>query len=125
MEIPKLVTKLVEVQAAWNADVIIEAFGGFKGVPQSLRAINPKLRIEEITPQGDKLTRALPVAAAWNNGRVRVPKHAPWLNDFMYEVMSFTGTKEDVHDDQVDALAHAYNSLEDDIVSLRIAAARR
>jgi hypothetical protein len=33
-----------------------------------------------------------------------------WLNEFMYEVMSYHRTKEDIHDDQVDALAHAYNS---------------
>lgn len=122
MEIPKLVLKLIEVQAKWNAEVVIEAFGGFKGVPQSLRAINPRLRITEITPQGDKLTRALPVAAAWNAGRVRVPVQAPWLNDFMYEVMSFTGTKDDQHDDQVDALAHAFNAINDSGMALRIAA---
>lgn len=58
----------------------------------------------------DKYTRAQPVASAWNDGRVMVPSDAPWANSFVSEVLAFTGLG-DPHDDQVDALAHAFNSL--------------
>ncbi len=57
----------------------------------------------------DKFLRAQPVAAQWNAGRVLLPRSAPWLDAFVTEVVSFTGT--DVHDDQVDALAGAYEAM--------------
>lgn len=58
----------------------------------------------------DKFVRAGPVAAAWNEGRVLLPKDAPWLKDFLAEINLFTGLK-DRHDDQVDALASAFESV--------------
>lgn len=60
--------------------------------------------------RGDKFVRAQGVSAAWNAGRVLVPKNAPWLDAFLAELASFTGLEDD-HDDQVDALASAYDSL--------------
>lgn len=78
--------------------------------------------------EGDKFARSQPVAAAWNAGRVQVPKSiaalgnvgrqftdrgkkptddVPWLQPFLDEVCNFTGIS-DPHDDQVDALAGAY-----------------
>jgi phage terminase large subunit-like protein len=75
---------------------------------------------------GDKFVRAQPVAAAWKHGRVLLPRtrgavdptlpegearRAPeWLNDFIGEVAVFTGIS-DPNDDQVDALAPAYDLL--------------
>jgi len=57
----------------------------------------------------DKFTRAQPVAAAWNSGRVLVPRAAPWLDAVVSEIVSFTGSG-DVHDDVVDALAAAFDA---------------
>lgn len=107
VEIPTLAGYLVEVQKKWNAPVAVEAVGGFKAVPQMLRQVNPSLRIIELQPTGDKFTRSLPTAAAWNDGRIRIPLEATWLAEFLHEVLMFTGVR-DVHDDQVDALAHLY-----------------
>ena len=59
---------------------------------------------------GDKFTRALDVAAAWNTGNVILPTQADWRDAFLGEVCSFTG-QSDKHDDQVDALAAAYDGL--------------
>jgi predicted phage terminase large subunit-like protein len=59
---------------------------------------------------GDKFTRAIPVAAAWNSGRILLPQRAPWLDPFLAEVCSFTGIK-DRNDDQVDAFAAAFDGL--------------
>ena len=114
VEIPQLVAELVRVQKHWESPVVIESVAGFKAVPQMLRAIDPSLRIIEVSPSVDKLIRARPVAAAWNDGRVRVPRtseNAPWLHSFLTEARKFTGIG-DKHDDQVDALAHVFNELQ-------------
>lgn len=59
----------------------------------------------------DKFTRAQPVAAAWNRSKVMVPTKPTFdLDAFKYEVGRFTGLS-DAHDDQVDALAAAFDAL--------------
>jgi predicted phage terminase large subunit-like protein len=60
--------------------------------------------------QVDKFTRAIPVAAAWNTAKILLPERAPWLDAFTSEVCGFTGVS-DRHDDQVDALAAAFDQL--------------
>jgi predicted phage terminase large subunit-like protein len=55
----------------------------------------------------DKFSRCQPVAAAWNAGKILLPREAPWLDAFVTEVCGFTGVR-DRHDDQVDALSGAY-----------------
>lgn len=60
--------------------------------------------------KADKFVRAQPFAAAWNDGRVLLPRDAPWLSTFVGEVCSFTGTG-DRHDDQVDAAAACFDLL--------------
>lgn len=110
VEIPVLVGYLLELQKTWQSPIVVEAVGGFKAVPQMLRAVtNGKhLRIIEAPVIGDKFTRALPAAAAWNDGRIRVPQAARWLPEFLDELAKFTGLG-DAHDDQTDALAHLFN----------------
>jgi predicted phage terminase large subunit-like protein len=110
IEVPRLVQELHRLQRRWKAPVFVESAGGFKAVAQALRAIDPKLRVVEVPPLGDKFTRAQPVAAAWNDGRVRLPVRATWLDAFLGEVQQFTGVR-DREDDQVDALAHAFNAV--------------
>ncbi len=109
--IPQFATDLLAMQNRFGQTAInIEAVGGFKAIPQMLKALHPDLRINEITPVGDKFTRAQPAAAAWNTGRLQVPADAPpWLGPFLDEVTKFTGVN-DKNDDQVDWLAHAWNS---------------
>jgi len=55
----------------------------------------------------DKFVRAQSVSAAWNAGKVLLPRRAPWLDSFVAEVCGFTGVG-DRHDDQVDALSSAF-----------------
>lgn len=66
------------------------------------------LPVEAMPATSDKFARAQAVSAAWNAGRIRVPRDAPWAADFVAEVARFTGIG-DAHDDQVDALAAAYD----------------
>lgn len=59
----------------------------------------------------DKFVRAQPAAAAWNDGRILLPRSGGWLEAFTAEVGSFTGIG-DRHDDQVDALSSAFAALQ-------------
>jgi len=109
--IPTFTERLRALSAKWyGCPVAVEAVGGFKAIPQMLRQVDPLLRLLEVTVRGDKFTRAQPVAAAWNDGRILIPTSAPWVAAFLDEVQAFSGVR-DRKDDQVDALAHAWNSL--------------
>jgi phage terminase large subunit-like protein len=83
-----------------------------QGIPLDVRA-----------PKGDKFVRAQPVAAAWNDGRVLVPEEAPWLSAFLDEVLNFTGVA-DLHDDQIDALAAGFDSLNSPAIANAYSSAR-
>jgi predicted phage terminase large subunit-like protein len=69
------------------------------------------LAVSERTAREDKFSRAIPTQAAWNNGQILIPRTASWGDAFVSEIASFTGTKADRHDDQVDALAAAFDGL--------------
>lgn len=69
--------------------------------------------VEPVLAKGDKHTRALAFAAAWDAGLVHLPKSATWLDDFVSELGDFTGATKDV-DDQVDAVVAAFDLLQDD-----------
>ncbi|HVZ89620.1 MAG TPA: phage terminase large subunit [Polyangia bacterium] len=111
VSVPQFAQDLLALQQRFGETRInVEAVGAFKAIPQMLRSIRPGLRITEITPLGDKLLRAQPAAAAWKAARLLVPNDSPpWLGPFLDELAKFTGIR-DAHDDQVDALAHAWNS---------------
>jgi predicted phage terminase large subunit-like protein len=76
----------------------------------------PALPVKALRPRGDKIGRALTLAAQMGAGRVYAPREAPWLAALEAELALFPkGT----HDDQVDALAYAaleINSYGDNIV---------
>jgi predicted phage terminase large subunit-like protein len=109
--VPEFAKRLRDIAVKWGAPIVVESVGGFKAVPQILQQLDKSLKIVEAPVRGDKFARALPVSAAWNYGRIRVPESAAWLQDFLSEIEKFTGVK-DKHDDQVDALAHAYNAAQ-------------
>lgn len=108
--IPELVRRLLELQKKWNAPMAVEAVGAFKAIPDMLREANPHLRLLPIQLRGDKFTRAQPYASAWNDNRIFVPQDAPWADAWITEHAIFTGAG-DIHDDQVDAGAHAFTAL--------------
>lgn len=97
--------KVMYPGASWYAYVS----GPEKGIVDFINT-NYGLRIQVLPINGDKLVRAQPASAAWNAGEISVPEGAEWVGDFASEVMDFTGVH-DSHDDQVDALAAAYDGL--------------
>jgi predicted phage terminase large subunit-like protein len=57
---------------------------------------------------GDKKVRATPIAGQVKVGNVGL-YHGPWVNDFKTEACAFLAGG--AHDDQVDAVAHAFNRI--------------
>lgn len=83
--------------------------------------------VEAVLATADKFVRAQPVAAAWNDGKVLLPRNMlalfgegaavgdeenepEWLQPFVDEITTFTGVS-DASDDQVDALASAFEGV--------------
>lgn len=64
----------------------------------------PALPVKGLLPQGDKVTRALTLAARMAGSNVYVPERAPWLDGLKAEMAVFPKGE---HDDQVDVLAYA------------------
>lgn len=103
--------KLYEFQQRRGGGALhIEATRDGKAIARALWAIEPNLVIELVTVVGDKFVRAQSSAAAWNQGRVRVPAHAPWLADFLSQVSKFTGVGS-TKDDMVDAFSLGWNLI--------------
>lgn len=59
-----------------------------------------------VTEKGDKFTRALAWANRAEEGRVFLVRGG-WIEAFLAELMAFTGTGRDKHDDQIDAVSVA------------------
>ena len=68
------------------------------GLIQSLR--ERSINVTPYKPDTDKLARLIAQGDLFAGGSVRLPKHAPWLEEFVAELLAFPGR----HDDQVDAL---------------------
>lgn len=64
--------------------------------------------VEERPAIRDKWQRAQPFAMVWNEGRVFVPRTAPWASAFIGELCGFSGKSGD-RDDFVDAGATAFD----------------
>jgi predicted phage terminase large subunit-like protein len=59
-------------------------------------------------PGSDKLSRFAAQSIKFENGKIFLPKDAPWLDEYIREITGFPGTK---HDDQVDSTSQALESL--------------
>lgn len=111
IEIPELVEKIHEYSTNWGARVIVESVGGFKGVAQMLRRIDRNIPVIETTPTTDKYTRAIPLIAAWNDGRVKLPSDVQWTRRLLKELKAFTATGSTTTDDMIDAMNIAWSAL--------------
>jgi len=102
-------SRLQALAAEWpGAPMRIYAGGTELGSVDFFRRDRVPLRA--LPARYDKLTRAQPVAAAWELGRVHLPRSRAWVRPFLDVVRDFTGLG-DAHDDDVDALAAAYDQL--------------
>lgn len=84
---------------AEDRDQIVNSIGPF--VNKRMRELKAYCRREQISMgRQDKPMRARAIQARASMGRVYLPAEAPWLSDFMGELLMFDAGK---HDDQVDA----------------------
>jgi len=90
----KAVRKLIEDKA--NGPAVIEIMK--KKVPG----------LKPVEPRGGKIARANAVEPIWESGNVFLPHpdHAPWVHDFIEEMINFNGDPGRI-DDQVDAMTQA------------------
>jgi predicted phage terminase large subunit-like protein len=80
----------------------IERLGyGLTIIQELLREGLPIVRLE---PDKDKITRALPACARYEEHRIFHPRGASWVDDFESELLVFPNGK---NDDQVDTVAYA------------------
>jgi predicted phage terminase large subunit-like protein len=62
-----------------------------------------------IQPEGDKVTRMAAQSARFEAGQVHLPRDAPWLADFLHEMLAFPNGR---FDDQVDSVSQFLNWAE-------------
>jgi predicted phage terminase large subunit-like protein len=104
LEFPDLQRAVIERAREFKADVLLveDAASGSQLI-QQLNAESPWTVPRPIAckPDRDKLARAAGVTPMVEAGGLLLPTEAPWLADFLAELLAFP---RDRHDDQVDAL---------------------
>lgn len=115
VEAPAFARILKGLTIAWpGAPMLWYGAGPEKGIADYLNDEGVPLLFESATT--DKFVRSQPAAGAWNRGDILIPgedlergiRTPIWVPDFMSVVLGFTGVK-DLRDDEVDALAAAYD----------------
>ncbi|TXH52119.1 MAG: hypothetical protein E6Q97_16835 [Desulfurellales bacterium] len=92
---------------------IVKSIGPF--LDKRMREAKVYCRREQFTSASDKPTRSRSIQARASMGKVYLPAKAPWLADFLSELMMFPAGK---HDDQVDGFGLVGRIL-DDMVGAR------
>ena len=93
----------------WQARVVaVESNQAQAWMVQELKR-NTKMNVVGVRADRDKVIRFQPVEARYEQGLVY---HVPHLDpEFTEELLSFTGTPQDKHDDFIDALGYAFNAI--------------
>ncbi len=99
--------RVVELYRRWDAQFVVGYIAATEQPSIDILAAEiPAIGKRAVS---DKKSRALPTAAGWNLGKIKVMSGRPWTKGFVSEVVGFTGA--DKHDDQVDALAAVYDAM--------------
>ena len=100
LEFPELLRSVESLARGWNADrLLVEDADSGQALVQELQRRG--LPVIAVQPHADKVTRAIGVTAMAEAGRVYLPRHADWLEDFRYELETFPRAR---HDDWVDSV---------------------
>lgn len=110
MTYPQLKRRAVELYNRFDpSKVLIEDQASGTALIQELRAEGIYcIEAYKPSPGSDKIARFAAQAIKFENGRVFLPKEAPWLDDYIREITGFPGSK---HDDQVDSTSQALECL--------------
>ncbi|GIV50596.1 MAG: hypothetical protein KatS3mg038_1117 [Candidatus Kapaibacterium sp.] len=91
----------------YNASTIAVEAVGYQQVIADELARSTMYAIKPIKPATDKITRATPLAAKYEQGLVYHPRSASWLRAYEDELLAFPVGE---HDDQIDAVVYALHS---------------
>lgn len=115
---PEQEEETIALMGYWEPDLtVIEDRGEGTALIQRLVSRHIGRAIKPVVPVVDKESRATGVSLAYRNGHVFHAGHPggddllrgeAWLRQFVNEMKAFPTGR---HDDQVDALAHAYNDI--------------
>jgi predicted phage terminase large subunit-like protein len=114
LEYPELRRKVIGLATEHRATtVLIENAGPGMNLLQDLRAAMPlgMTRPIGVKPEGSKVDRMAAQSAKIEAGHVHLPNSAPWLGDFLTELLSFPNGR---HDDQVDSVSQFLRWLQND-----------
>jgi predicted phage terminase large subunit-like protein len=114
LEYPELRRKVIGLAAEHRATtVLIENAGPGMNLLQDLRAAMPQgmTRPIGVKPEGSKIDRMAAQSAKIEAGHVHLPNSAPWLGEFLTELLSFPNGR---HDDQVDSVSQFLRWLQND-----------
>jgi predicted phage terminase large subunit-like protein len=103
-EYPDLRRRVIEEAEKYNPNaILIEDKGSGTHIIQKLYH-ESRFNAIAITPETDKETRMAAQTAKIEAGSVLLPEQAPWLGDFLTELLLFPNGR---HDDQVDSVSQA------------------
>jgi predicted phage terminase large subunit-like protein len=105
LEYPDLRRKVIALaQVRRPATILIEDAGPGMNLLQDLQHSMPTglNRPIGVKPEGSKVERMAAQSAKIEAGQVNLPKSAPWLGDFLSELLAFPNGR---HDDQVDSVS--------------------
>ena len=104
LEYPELRRAVLRLARAHEPEaVLIEDKGSGTHLIQDLRRSGELWPIAR-SPEGDKVMRLHAQSVRFEAGEVVLPERAPWLDDFLAELLAFPAGR---HDDQVDSLTQA------------------
>jgi predicted phage terminase large subunit-like protein len=119
LEYPRLRGKLIELAREHAPNrILIEKTGPGLHLVQEFR-INPAPQVPVpigITPEGEKSVRMQGQSARFEAGQVFLPRTAPWLSEFLRELLAFPAGR---HDDQVDSVSQFLNWAERNQTAVR------
>ncbi|WP_219894314.1 phage terminase large subunit [Aquisediminimonas profunda] len=123
IEFPEQVKLIPKLRKKWDADlVIVEGIGCGQALAQTLwREFPQKQWVKTVSPKAGKLERAEKQTVKFEQGRIFLPRPAPWRQSFESELAAFPKGK---HDDQVDAVTQFLHALDLGNLGTAIQAAR-
>lgn len=116
LEVPDLRRRIQETTLDHRADAtLVEETDIGRALVQEMRRSAP-VRPILTCPKFDKEARLLAQAPKFEAGQVLLPRDAPWLADYLSELLAFPNG---AHDDQVDSTSQALNWLSQKIAVVR------
>ena len=113
VELPELRRLVINLCEKWTPSrcLIEDTANGIGAIQDLMR--NTALPIVAVKPKGSKIARAEGIVGAAEARRIHVPSEAPWLAEFLAELLAFPNAiKNSKSPDQVDALVMAISSCQ-------------